>query len=68
MLIIEIPSHLRAAINLQHTEELIELFRGYIRQMPQHTEYYESVITHLNVIREGEEAQLERELECHEQH
>lgn len=43
-----------------HTKELIDTFRGYSEKMPQHREYYESVVTHLEVILEGYMAYLEK--------
>jgi len=30
--------------------EQIEMFQGYIAEHPQHSEYYESIIIHLNSI------------------
>lgn len=43
-----------------HTRELIDTLRGYSEKMPQHREYYESVVTHLEVILEGYMAYLEK--------
>lgn len=49
------------ALRIAHTLELINTFRGYANQMPQHTEYYESVIEHLEVLLKGYRAQLEKD-------
>lgn len=38
---------------IAHTIELIETFRGYCSVMPEHKEYYESVVEHLEVILNG---------------
>jgi hypothetical protein len=35
---------------MSHLQELIEMFEGYIHEMPQHADYYESIIEHLKVI------------------
>lgn len=48
------------AFRIAHTEEMILIFRGYCVQMPQHQEYYESVIQHLEIILQGYEALLEK--------
>lgn len=42
-----------------HTMELIETFRGYCSVMPEHKEYYESVVEHLEVILNGYTSMLE---------
>ena len=47
-------------VRVAHTKELMETFRGYSEKMPQHREYYESVVTHLEVILEGYMAYLEK--------
>lgn len=41
------------AARVAHTEELIDMFKGYIVAQPQHAEYYDSVIQHLEVILKG---------------
>ena len=35
-----------------HTSELIRLFQVHIQDRPEHAEYYQSVIQHLEVIRD----------------
>jgi hypothetical protein len=37
-------------LRMSHTRELIEMFEGYIKEMPQHADYYESIIEHLKAI------------------
>jgi hypothetical protein len=37
-------------LRMSHLQELIEMFEGYTREMPQHADYYESIIEHLKVI------------------
>ena len=38
---------------IAHTDELIRMFREYLELMPEHAEYYMSIITHLEVIKQG---------------
>lgn len=60
MLILVLPEDQAWAARVAHTEELIEMFRGYCEVRPEHTEYYESVIQHLQVILNGYKDMAER--------
>lgn len=40
-------------IRIEVIDEQIILFEGYIEKMPVHREYYESVIVHLDAMRDG---------------
>ena len=44
-----------------HTLELIRFFQAYIQERPEHAEYYQSVIQHLEVIRDLYLMRMERE-------
>lgn len=52
LLAIEIPTlaflHLKANVY----REMIDTFHGYTQRMPQHREYYDSIITHVEVFLE----------------
>lgn len=48
-----LPLGLSLQIRIEVIDEQIELFEGYIEKMPVHREYYESVIIHLDAMRDG---------------
>lgn len=45
---------------MMHIDETVEMMKGYIKLKPEHTEYYESFITHLLEIKSIYESQLIR--------
>lgn len=46
-------------IRMDHIAEMIQMMKGYIQAKPEHTEYYESVITHLEAMAEGYDKNLQ---------
>ena len=60
-------------IRIEHCQEMINMFRGYCQEKPEHTEYYESVVVHLEALIEGYNKQIEQieamsEASCQPQH
>ncbi len=48
-----LPLALSLQIRIEVIDEQIILFEGYIKKMPVHREYYESVIIHLDAMKDG---------------
>lgn len=46
---IEIPTIAYLHVKLKTYYEMVEAFKGYIEKMPQHRDYYQSIITHVEV-------------------
>lgn len=60
MLLKNMTPELGLSVRVDHTQELISVFRGYAETHPQHAEYYNSVISHLEVVgKEYEKKRLE---------
>lgn len=73
MMLLAIPPDVSLVFRIEHCQEMIDMFRGYCEQKPEHTEYYESVVTHLEALIEGYNKQLEQlqamaEASCQQQH
>lgn len=64
-----LPLALSLQIRVEVIGEQIQTFEGYIEKMPIHREYYESVIIHLDAMRDGllkklEEVEALGEAQC----
>lgn len=73
MILQAIPREVSLMLRIEHCQEVIAMFRGYCKEKPEHTEYYESVVTHLEALIEGYSKQLEQveamvEASCQQQH
>lgn len=53
MILNQLPTDISLTARIEHLDEMIGMFRGYIQKKPEHTEYYNSVIIHLQALREG---------------
>lgn len=60
MILEQLPPDIALMLRMEHIQEMVVMMQGYIKAHPQHTEYYESVITHLNAMSEGYDKNLQQ--------
>lgn len=59
MILEQLPPDVALMVRMDHIKGMVTMMQGYIKEHPQHTEYYESVITHLEAMAEGYDKNLQ---------